>query len=432
MEHRTSASEPHGCEACEEYRKLTRRQLLEGSGLAAAAMATAPAWLPRVALGAAQAGVRDTLVHVFLRGGADGLTLCVPYGDGELYNRRPTLGITPPGTLNGAIDLDGFFGLAPALQPLLQPYQAGKLALVHAAGSTDPSRSHFSAQQLMELGIPNQPPGSISTGWIARHLLSVAPTGNGLLRGLALTGILPRSLAGAPATVPTSDPDHFDMPGTSSTAASRRAALTSMYASEGPPLGPTALDTFATIDLLATIDFANYVPANGAAYPSSTFGTSLKSSAAMIKADIGIETIAIDYGGWDFHNQMGPITGGMATKMDDVARGLLAFYLDLLAQLGRVTLVVVSEFGRRAYENASGGTDHGHGNCMLVMGGHIAGGQVMRIWPGLALPNLDNGDLAITIDYRDILSEIVQQRLGDTNLAYVFPNYTPVFRGITV
>jgi len=154
------------CQACEEYRALSRRQLLGGAG-AAAAMFTAPAWLPRVALGAAAGGVRDTLVHVYLRGGSDGLTMCVPYGDPQLYLRRPTLAIQPPGSPNGAIDLDGFFGLAPAMAPILTPYQAGKLAIVHASGSTDPSRSHFDAQKFMEMGIANQTPGTLNTGWIA-------------------------------------------------------------------------------------------------------------------------------------------------------------------------------------------------------------------------------------------------------------------------
>lgn len=432
MERHGTEPEGHDGSCCEEYRRLTRRSLLEGSAIASAAMFTAPAWLPRIALGAAGTGTRDTFVHIYLRGGFDALTAVVPYGDAQLYLRRPTLAVQPPGQPNGAVDLDGFFGLAPGMAPLLAPYQAGRLAFVHASGSTDPTRSHFDGQQLMELGIPGQPLGTLNTGWIARHLQTIAPTHSGLLRGLALTSVLPKSLAGAPATVPTTNPDNFNMPGSSSTATARRAALTSMHTGEAPPLGTAALNTFATIDLLATIDFANYQPANGAVYPATTLGQSMKSTAALIKADIGVEVVAIDFGGWDYHNQMGPVAGAMHVKMLEFANAMLAFYLDTQLVENRITTAAISEFGRRAYENASAGIDHGHGGVMMVMGGHIAGGQVMRVWPGLALANLDSGDLAITIDYRDIMSEIVQQRLDNANLATVFPNYVPNFRGITI
>jgi uncharacterized protein (DUF1501 family) len=414
---------------------ISRRRFLGRTGWTAAALASAPAWMPRVAFGAPRATPRgaasDTLVHIFLRGGFDGLSACVPYGDAELYLRRPTLAVTPPGTFNGAVDLDGFFGLAPAAAPLLPIYQSGRLAFVHASGSVDPSRSHFDAQKFMEIGLPGAQVGNVSSGWIARHLQTVAPAGNGLLRGMALADQLPRVLVGAPATLPTKDPDGFTMPGTASTVLKRRQALRHMYQSEAAPLGSAALSTFSTIDLLATIDFAGYVPANGATYPNTTFGKGLKSIAALIKADLAIECLEIDVGGWDLHNQLGPVSGAMATRLDELAKGLRAFDLDMGSTLDRVTLVAMSEFGRRAAENASGGVDHGHGNCMLVMGGHIAGGQVLTQWPGLAPANLDQGDLAITIDYRDILSEILAQRLGSNDLATVFPNHTPSFHGIT-
>ena len=219
------------------------------------------------------------------------------------------------------------------------------------------------------------------------------------------------------------------------TAAARRNVLTTMYQSEPAPLGPAALDTFATMDLLATIDFDNYVPFGGAAYPATAFGDALKSTAALIKAGIGIEAMEIDLGGWDLHSALGPITGTMATKMDELTRALAAFHTDLddpSSTLGRTTLVAMSEFGRRANENASAGADHGHGNCMIVMGGHVNGGQVIANWPGLALGNLDNGDLAITVDYRDILAEILEDRMGCTSLGTVFPSYTiGPYQGVT-
>lgn len=413
--------------------ELSRRGLLGGSALAAAAMVGAPAILSSRARALGIGVTRDVLVHVYLRGGADGLTLVPPYGDAQYYARRPTLSVPLPGTLNGAVVLPGnnFFGLAPAAAPLLTPYNAGKLAIVHATGLVDPSRSHFDAQKYMELGTTSQFASTINTGWIGRHLASSTPAGNGLLRAIALQDGLPRALNGGPASLPIRDPDAFVIPGSSTTANARRLRLSAMYSSEGPPLGPAANATFATIDLLNSVNFTGYVPANGAVYPSSTFGTQMKTTATMIKANIDLEVVSIDVGGWDLHNQLGPLIGTMANKMDDLARALTAFFTDMGTLMDSVTVVVMSEFGRRAYENSSGGIDHGHGNAMLVMGGHVNGGQVIANWPGLATNQLDSGDLAITIDHRDVLAEIVLDRLGNTNLGTVFPNYTPTFRGVT-
>ena len=414
---------------------VDRRRFL-GTGLAGAAAAiTAPAWLPRVSYAAGGGGpTRDTLVVIFLRGGADGLTMCVPYADAELYNRRPTLAVLPPGQTDGCTNLDGFFGLAPASVPLLPAYQAGNLAFVHASGLSDPSRSHFDMQRWMEYGITGAQSAGVSTGWIGRYMQTIAPVGAGLLRGVGVGSILPKSFHGAPASMAVPDPSSFTIAGTVSTAAARRAVITAEYAGEPDPMGSAAANAFATMDLLGQIAFDAYVPANGAVYPTGNFGTAMRSIAALIKAQTGVECIEVDINGWDLHSSLGPISGSMATRMDELARGLAAFHLDLddaVHTLDRTTLVVMSEFGRRAAQNGSGGTDHGHGNCMIVMGGHVNGGQVMRIWPGLAPQNLVNGDLAITIDYRDILSEILADRMACTSLGTVFPGWTPVMRGIT-
>jgi uncharacterized protein (DUF1501 family) len=411
---------------------IDRRRFL-GSGLAAgAAAATAPAWLPTVGWAGTAGTSRDTLVVVFLRGAMDALTMIPPYGDPNLYTARPTLAIQPPGQVNGATNLNGYFGLAPAAAPLLAPYQAGKLAIVHASGLTDPSRSHFDMQKWMEYGVSSANATNVSTGWAGRYLQTIAPPGTGLLRGMALESNLTKSLAGGPACVPSSNPDNFLMPGSASTATGRRAALTAMHTGEPAPLGPAALNTFATIDLLATIDFAGYVPANGAVYPSTTFGTKLKSAAAIIKANVGVEVIQADLGGWDLHSSMGPLTGNMANLMDQLSNTLLAFYNDLSGPvLDRTTLVVMSEFGRRVAQNASGGTDHGRGGALLVMGGHVNGGQVITNWPTLAPGALHNGDLEITIDYRDVLSEVLTDRMACTSLGTVFPGWTPTFQGVT-
>ncbi len=417
---------------CQELHSWTRREFLSRGTLAGAAAASAPLWMPSVSL-ASPLGVsqRDVLVFVFLRGGMDGLTTLVPWGDPFLYGARPTLAVPPPGGAGTTLDLDGFFGLPPAAAPLLVPYGAGKLAFVHAAGSTDPTRSHFDAFQHMELGIPNLPLGSQTSGWLARHLQATAALDPlAPLRGVAATSTLPMTLAQSPKTLPIANFATFAFPGSTSTAPLRAKSLANGYAAVAPPLGPAALDTLSTIDLFKTIDFAGYAPSNGAVYPSTTFGTGMKSIAALIKADVGVEAMMIERGGWDLHNNLGPLAGAMASLLDEVSNALLALYLDLATALDRVTLLVMSEFGRRVQENGSAGVDHGHGNAMLVMGGHVNGGQVHGTWPTLAPAALDQGDLAVTTDFRDVVGEILVKRCANTNLSTVFPSYTPQFPGI--
>ena len=414
----------------------TRRAFLGTTPVAAAATLGAPILLPRISLarsgGGAASGNRDKLISVYLRGGMDGLTGCVPYGDTELYNARPTLAVQPPGQTDGAIDLDGFFGLAPAASAFLTPWNAGHMAIVHATGSTDPSRSHFSAQRFMETATPNMPTANITTGWLGRWLASSPPIGAGDFRALSLGSILPRTLNGAPSTLPIPDPDNFVFPGDPATIPQRRMSVEAMYDNAQEPLAGAAASSLATIDLLDTIDFANYTPENGAVYEDLPFANGLKSVAAILKAGVGLEAAHLDFQGWDHHSAMGPINGLLATMLGELSRALEAFYLDMLGLIDDTVVVVMSEFGRRIAENGSAGTDHGHGNCMYVIGGHIAGGQVLTQWPGLS--NTGNGDLDITIDYRDILAEILEQRLGasPTQLDDVFPNHTRTSWGITV
>jgi uncharacterized protein (DUF1501 family) len=395
------------------------------------------AWLPKIVLAADENTERDTLIVVFLRGGMDGLTTVVPYGDPNLYSPglRPTIVVPPPGSPNGAVDLDGFFGLAPAMGPLLGAYQSGQLALVHATGSPDPTRSHFDAFSYMEYGIPQQPL-SIFTGWLARHLQSVPPISTNGLRAVAIADVVPRTLEGAPSTVPIADPRNYGFPGHTATATARGDRIGVSYAAAGEPLASVAEDTLVTIDLLKTIDFANYVPAPGAVYPQTSLGTSMKSLAAMVKAEIGLEAATVELSGWDTHNEQGVFQGAMATLMDNLSRSLAAFHVDLQNQMNRLTVVVMSEFGRRADENGSLGTDHGHGNCMMVMGGHVDGGQVFANWTSGELLHPDllyQGDsLQVTTDYRDVLSEILQKRVQNHDLANVFPNFMPAFPGIVM
>jgi uncharacterized protein (DUF1501 family) len=424
----------HDCKGCREYHQVSRRQFLSWTA-AAATVAAVPSWLPRVVLADSESSSRDVLVSIFLRGGADGLSVCVPHGDAAYYALRPTIAIRRPGQgPNAARDLDGFFGLPPALAPLLEAYQNGDLLMVHATGLTDGTRSHFNAMYFTEVGQP-APPASLFTGWIGRHLQTSAPTvAGGALRAVGLGYGLQRSLVGGPLAVPVRDLGDVGFAGVGDTLAERREALRAMWSAAPDPGKTAALGTLRTVDLLNQIDFGGYQPAGGADYPDDEFGYALKSTAALLKADVGVEVAALDYGGWDTHEEEGPVDGAMAELLSSLGRGLAAFHRDLWTS-GRTNVVVVvqSEFGRNAFENASRGTDHGHGNAMLVLGGSVAGGRVLADWPGLAQGQLyEEQDLAITIDYRDVLAEIVRKRLGNANLRAVFPDprYTPVERGV--
>ncbi len=419
---------------CEEYRSLSRRQFLSRSLTSAAALASAPAWLPRVSFAESENSARDVMVSVFLRGGGDGLSLCVPHGEDAYYDARPNLAIPRPdsGSPNAATDLDGFFGFAPAMASLAPAFNAGDLLVVHATGSQDETRSHFDAMKFMEVGKPRD--ASLATGWLGRHLLTVAPVdASALMRAIGISPGLQQTLVGAPLALPVPEPSEFTIFGDDGSADERVAALTSMYQATEEPLATSAANTAAVVALLDAIDFEGYVPAGGAEYPATEFGMALKSTAALIKADLGLEAVAIDKGGWDTHDDQDPLGGQMFGLMSDLAAALEAFHLDLIANGNRnVVLTCKSEFGRNVRQNASLGTDHGHGNVMFAMGQRIAGGTVLTNWPGLADGQLYEGqDLDVTIDYRDILAEIVQNLLDNNDLSFAFPDYTPTFRGVT-
>lgn len=423
------------CQACNEYEQLSRRQFLGWTAAATAAAAAAPAWLPRVTFASSFVSGRDVIVSIYLRGGADGLTLVPPYGDPQYAVLRPTLAIAPPGGANGAVDLNGYFGLAPAMSPLLTPYVNGHLLVVQATGLTDGTRSHFDAQRFMELGKAQDP--TISTGWLGRHIATAPPfDSNAAARAIGIAYQLQTSLAGAPKSVPVPDLASYTISGSSTTRTARLTALSDMHNLVPEPLKAAANNTRATITALANVNAGAYTPIAGVTYPNTSFGKALKQTAALIKADIGVEAVAIDRGNWDTHSNQGNLgTGTMAQNMTDLAGSLRAFYDDVIiggtANGFPVTVVVMSEFGRRPQENASQGCDHGHGNAMFAMGKKIVGGQVLTQWPTLS--NLyQNLDLQVTIDHRDILAEIVSKRLGNPNLAAVFPSFTPTMRNIAL
>lgn len=416
----------------------SRRDFLKTSGGAAFSLAALP-WLPLVEFSKRPLAPasRDVLVHIFLRGGADALCLFPPYGDPNYYLVRSANAVPTPssGGPNAAVDLDGYFGMHPALAPLLPAYQAGHLAVVQAVGIPNPSRSHFERERMVEYG---DNAGTIGSGWIARHLASLPPLNpTAPLRGLGVRTDLPYALAQAPSTLPIPDPANSGLYGQVSSQAARLAFLSATYNREEPDLAAKAQSTFATLAMLGAINFAGYVPAGGAVYPSvgsyASFGQGLRAAAALIKAQVGVETIALDLGDWDTHGTQGTFGGtfhGLATAL---AQGLSAFYTDVIANGGpNVTVVVVSEFGRRVLENANSGTDHGHGGMMMVLGQNVAGGQVITQWPGLAPNQLFEGlDLATTIDCRDILAEILADRLANPATAIVFPGFAPTFRNVT-
>ena len=421
---------------CQEYNELSRRQFVAGAAGAAFAAAAIPAWLPRVVLAQSENSTRDVIVSIFLRGGADGLSLVVPYADDQYYSARSTIAIARPDSsaTSRVTPLTDYFGFPPAMLGLLPAYRAGELLAVHACGVTVANRSHFDMQRFIEVGKANDP--NLITGWLGRHLATVPPLRTDApLRALGLSSGLPKTLHGAPKSLPIADPTNYGLAGRADTRDLRAEWLEGDYFMTVEPVRSAALDATNTLTLLRNINFASYRPANSAAYPNSSFGRSLRSTAALIKADVGVEAVQVDIGGWDTHQNQDPNAGSMFNTMRDLANSLGAFWADVMQgeSSHRVTVVAVSEFGRNVRQNASLGTDHGRATAMFVLGKSIAGGRVLtNDWPGLARENLESGqDLKVTIDHRDILAEVVQNRLGNQNLGVVFPDYKPTFRGVT-
>jgi uncharacterized protein (DUF1501 family) len=390
--------------------------------------------MPRLAFAPAASSARgDVLVAVFLRGAADSLNIVVPHGEAAYYRHRPTLAIPRPddrrsSNANRAVDLDGFFGLHPALEPLLPAWDAGHLALVHACGAPDESRSHFQAMELMERGLTDlRGPAS---GWIARHLASLDTGNTSPLRAVGLGEMVQHSLRGAVSVTALRSIADFHLGGDLSAAQRMQAVLARLYQGDGE-VQALGRETLHILDTLSELDPARYTPGADAAYPETDYGFGLRQVATLIKADVGLEAAALDLGGWDTHFAQGGSEGLMATLLGELAQGLAAFHADLADRMNEVTLVVMTEFGRRVYENASLGTDHGHAGVMFLLGGHVAGGKVHGDWPGLEPEQLFGpGDLAATVDYRDILAEVCQMRLRNPAIDQIFPDYSPTYRGI--
>ena len=421
---------------CQEYNELSRRNFVIGSAGATLMASIMPSWLPKVVLAESANSSRDIIVNIFMRGGADSLSLVAPFADTNYYLSRPTLAIPRPDS-NAATKgtaLDNTFMFPKGMNGMLPAYQAGQLLVVHGAGLSYNSRSHFDAQHFIEVG--KAADNTISTGWLGRHLASSSPSNaTAVLRALAISSGMPQTLAGAPKTLPISDPANFAIGGSGATSGERAAWLAQDYYLDSDPVRSSALDITNTLSLLKAINFAGYVPSNGAVYPNSGFGRSLKSAAALIKANVGVEAVQTDIGGWDTHTQEDPAAGSLFRTMRDLSDSIGAFWADVIQGNGNfnVTLVAMSEFGRNVRENGNQGTDHGRGGAMFVMGKNISGGRVLtKNWQPLARENLQDGqDVKVTIDHRDILAEIVQNRLANSNLDLIFPTYAPTMMGIT-
>jgi uncharacterized protein (DUF1501 family) len=416
----------------------TRRVFLRNSALAMVGAGAAPLWLTRaLASSDGPAQRKKVLVAIFQRGAADGLNIVVPHGEKAYYELRPTIHIPRP-TSNGdrqadaAIDLDGFFGLHPSLAPLKPLFERKHLAIVDAAGSPDPTRSHFDAQDYMESGTPGRK--ATDSGWMNRALPAApGPHAQGQLspvRAVSLGPTLARTLCGAAPAIAVQSIAGFQVRNAQAAEQFER-----MYAaSPDPVLQATGRETFEAVKLLQSIQRQSYTPAGGAQYPRSPFGDKLRQIAQLIKSDVGVEMAFADIGQWDHHvNEVGARAseGQLANLLRDYGQALSAFWADLGDRMSDVVVATMSEFGRTAHENGDRGTDHGHANCMFVMGGGVKGGNVYGKWPGLEKEQLHEGrDLALTTDFRDVLGELVARHTGNPMLKGVFPGYEPKFLGL--
>ena len=398
---------------------ITRRVFLKNGALAVVATTAVPAFLSRAAFAAESIGAgKKRIVVIFQRGAADGLNILVPHGERAYYSMRPTIAIQR----NDVIDLDGFFGLHPAMGSLKPLWDAKHLAMVHAAGSPDNTRSHFDAQDYMESGTPGVK--STEDGWLNRCLHTSESEKESPFRAVALGTSLPRILSGSVPAVAIDNVNNFSVGGRGGTNPVSNT-FESMYAqSVDTVLHGTGAETFDAVRMLKSADPAKYTPAPGADYPRGRFGDSLRQVAQLMKANLGVEVAFTDIGGWDHHTNEGSTQGQLANLLREFSQSLAAFWTDLGDLAESTVVVTMSEFGRTARENGNRGTDHGHANVMFVMGGPIRGGKVYGHWPGLNEGQLYEGrDLAVTTDFRQVLSEALYKHNGVKDLETVFPNF---------
>jgi len=393
---------------------------MKGGAMAVVGTTAIPSFLTRAAWGAVNTGASNKrLVVIFQRGAADGLNIVVPHAEPAYYAMRPSINIPR----QQVIDLNGFFGLHPAMAPLKPLWDQRPLAVVHAAGSPDTTRSHFDAQDYMESGTPGVK--DTSDGWLNRTLQSEPAVADSPFRAIALGTSLPRILSGKASAVAVSNVNGFGIAAGNPAAAPLGNTFEAMYAqSVDTVLHGTATETFEAVKMLKSADPQKYTPAPGANYPRGPFGNALRQTAQLIKSNLGVQIAFTDIGGWDSHVNEGAVEGQLANVLRDFAQSIAAFWVDLGPLAEETLIVTMSEFGRTARENGNRGTDHGHANVMFILGGPVRGGRVYGRWPGLDPSQLNEGrDLVLTTDFRRVLGEAVSRHLGNAHLNSVFPGF---------
>ena len=393
---------------------------MKGGALALVGTSVIPAFLTRsVYAEAANASANGKkLVVLFQRGACDGLNVVVPYQEKNYYSMRPSIAIKQ----NEVLDLNGFFGLHPAMAAFKPLYDQGHLAIIHAAGSPDTTRSHFDAQDYMESGTPGMK--ATPDGWLNRALLDEKVSGKpSAFRAVALGTQVPRTLQGKMPAIAIANLADFSVAGKGPQTSPISNAFQAMYDdSTDSVLHGTGQETFEAVKMLKSADPAHYQPAAGVNYPNTAFGNSLKQIAQLMKSNLGVEAAFSDIGGWDTHQNQGGATGQLANRLTEFSNTIAAFWKDMGDQSEHITLVTMSEFGRTARQNGTGGTDHGHANVMFVLGGSVKGGKVYGKWPGLDNAQLNEGrDLAVTTDFRNVLGEAAYKTLGARDMQTVFP-----------
>ena len=398
---------------------LSRRSLLKraaavgaGLGLASEGLATRLAFAEGSYTG-------DVVVVLSLRGGIDGLNAIVPTSEPRYHTERPNIGI-PQSKL---LQLDGTFGMHPALEPLKKYWNNGTFGVIHAVGMASPTRSHFAAMGEMERAAPGT---AIRTGWLDRTL--GLRTASGAYRGVMVgANRPPASFSGGTPELSLFSVDSFTLAQVDN-ARERgkwRSALMGMNDEAPPLLAAPAKLAVQAVNTAADLQRDGYRPRQGVSYPKTEAGDAMRDVARLIKADVGLQIACVDFGNWDMHAGMGTVgSGWLRSHLSQLAKTLDAFASDLGNAMGRVTVITLSEFGRRLKENGSGGTDHGHGQAVLMLGAGVRGGQVHGQWPGLAVDDLVDGDLAGTTDYRNVLAELLEKRCGVGSISTVFPGIT--------
>ena len=413
----TSVHDACGCDSHEPG--ISRRSLLKRAGAVAAGLGLASEGLATRLAFAEGAYDGDVVVVLSLRGGIDSLNAIVPTTEARYHSERPNIGI-PESKL---IQLDNHFGMHPSLEPLNKYWKNGSFGVIHAVGMQTPTRSHFAAMGEMERAAPGT---SIRTGWLDRTLGLRAASG--AYRGVMVgANRPPAAFSGRTQELSIYSVDSFTLAQVDNLAerARWRTALLGMNQDAPPLLAAPAKLAVQAVNTAATLQHAGYQPREGVSYPKTELGLAMQDVARLIKADVGLQVACVDFGEWDMHSGMGTVgSGWLRSHLSELAKTLDAFATDLGSRMGRVTLITLSEFGRRLKENGSGGTDHGHGQAVLMLGGGVRGGQIHGQWPGLEVDALVDGDLAGTTDYRNVLAELLEKRCGSGSLSTVFPGIT--------